>query len=136
MKRNHPRFWTLALLGPTALVATGCLAAFIVGAGLGVAGMKYVSGEGKTAFSAGVEDTRKATVWALEDLSLPVVDRGHDAFSARIASVTASGRDIKIELERQSSKVTMVSIRVGVWGDETITRQIFQHIEDRLKNPK
>jgi len=43
--------------------------------------------------------------------------------------------DFRIEntAAHEGETVTMVSVRVGVFGDENFTRAIFDKIEDRLK---
>ena len=136
MRLNRNRALALALLAPVVVTVSGCILGLVVGAGLGVAGMKYINGEGKASFGASLEQTRIATNQALEDLSWTPVDKGHDALIARIGALTAEGKDIKIEIKGESDKVSMVSIRVGTWGDKTITRMIFTKIEERLKTPR
>ena len=127
---DHRRLRVMAVV---LLVGSAAGCGFLIGAAAAGAAYAYVRGEGKQAFPVPLQTARDAVLGALSDLSLPVLHSDQDATSAKIKSDAGSGRDIVIVLTREGEKVTMISVRVGVFGDANYTRMIFDRIEDRLK---
>ena len=130
MRRMDPK--GLRLLAACAVLAVGGCG-FLVGAAAGGAAYAYASGEGKKAFAEPLPKARAAVLGALADLRLPVLHKDITASSAKVKSTTTDGKDIVIDLSREGETVTIISVRVGVFGAPKLTRLIFDKIEDRLK---
>jgi len=120
----------LALLG---VGATGCLLfAADAAAGAGVAGYKYAKGELKSTQSASLDRTWDATLAAAQDLSLPIISQTKEASHDHLVCKTASDKSVDIDLKKLSDTSTEVSIRVGTFGDEAMSRTIMDAIRKRL----
>src|SRR5579864_2226656 len=130
-----------------ALVAfsqAGCLfmatTAVVGGGAAGVAGVAYVKGKLVQSFDAPMDKAQAATRAALYDLgySQGSVRPGNN--HVEIDSNTSLGEAILIDLdlEKQQAPVdppkVRISIRVGTFGDATLSHRIFEQIEKRLNS--
>jgi hypothetical protein len=122
------------LLAVCPLVLTGCLAAAAVGgaAAAGAGTVAYIKGELKATEEASMDKTWKATVGAVDELNFLVINKIKDAVSAELEAKTADNKTVKIELKRVTENLTDISIRIGTFGDETLSRYILSKIEARL----
>jgi hypothetical protein len=113
---------------------SGC-ALFVVGAaaGAGAAGYAYVDGEIKITESASLDRTWNATLAAMKDLEFPVTSQAKDALEANLTARNASNTSISINLKNLSSTSTEIRIRVGTFGDESMSRLILNKINSRLQ---
>jgi hypothetical protein len=117
------------------LTQTGCLVV-AAGAAAGAAATGYVYYKGRACrdFPASLADAHAATRAALLDLQFPVVTEESKNDSSYIASRTADGSTIRIWLELEPSRVpadgtlTRVSVRVGAFGDESVSRRILDQV--------
>lgn len=122
--------WTAAVT-LIAISATGCVA-LAVGAAGGAAGAVYAKGRLTDHIDATVERTHTAVVQTLEDNGLPLLKDEADVASAEVNSKYADGKDIWIDLEAQTSSVTKITIRVGVFGDKQRSLDLLEDIKRRL----
>ncbi|MEQ9619161.1 MAG: DUF3568 family protein [Deltaproteobacteria bacterium] len=122
------------LLAASPFILTGCLAAAAVGgaAAAGAGTVAYIKGELKATEEASLEKTWEATVGAVDELEFLVINKIKDAVSAELEAKTADNKTVKIELKRVSDNLTDISIRVGTFGDESLSRFILSKIEARL----
>jgi hypothetical protein len=122
------------LLAVCPLVLTGCLAAAAVGgaAAAGAGTVAYIKGELKATEEATLDKTWEATVGAADELNFLVINKLKDAVSAELEAKTADNKTVKIELKRVTENLTDISIRIGTFGDETLSRYILSKIEARL----
>ena len=81
---------------------------------------------------ASVPQVRKATLAALEDLSLPIHQNKGDKLSAQIESETADGKAIWVKVNFVTESLSELIIRVGLRGDEQRSREILQAIKRHL----
>lgn len=122
------------MLAAAPLVLTGCLAAAAVG-GAAVAGagtVAYIKGELKATEEASMKKAWSATVGAVEELDFLVVNKVNDAVSGEIEAKTADSKTVKITLKRIADNLTEITIRIGTFGDESLSRYILSKIEARL----
>jgi len=111
----------------------GCLLlAAGAGAGAGVATVAYVKGELKTTYAASLNRTWEATLSALKDLRINVYSSKKDATEGSIEATKADGTKVKITLEPAGPDTTSVKIRVGIFGDEEVSRVINREIASKL----
>ena len=132
MKRQ--KLILLLLIAASPLILTGCLAAAAVG-GAAVAGagtVAYIKGELKATEEATMEQAWKATEGAVEELQFLVINKIHDAVSGELEAKTADNKTIKITLKRIGNNLTEITIRVGTFGDRTLSRYILSKIEGAL----
>lgn len=125
----------LLLLAACPFILTGCLAAAAVGgaAAAGAGTVAYIKGELKATEEASLNKTWGATVAAIDELQFLVVNKIKDDVSAELESKTADNKTVKIQLKRVTDNLTDISIRVGTFGDESLSRYILSKIEAKLK---
>lgn len=122
------------LLAVAMLAAGGGCVLFVAGAaaGAGAAGYAYIEGVLKSTEQAPLDRAWTATLGAMKDLEFPVTKQSKDALTGHITARNASDKKIDIDLKKVSDKATEISIRVGTFGDENLSRVILDKIKKRL----
>jgi hypothetical protein len=123
---------TLALPGcaaPPMIVASAGLTAFQEGS------TAFIRGEIESADAIPLSAFYQASLEALNDLDFRITRSALGARSARIKALETGGRTIHVDLEKKSPLVTKVNIRVGVFGDQAVSRLIQQSISKHLPDP-
>ena len=126
----------LLMIGVTAVLlaaGSGC-ALFVVGgvAAAGVGGYVYIKGEVKSTEGASLDRAWPATLAAMKDLGYPIAKQGKDALAGELTAHNASGKEVYIYLKKVSDTATEISIRVGTFGDENLSRTILMKIKSHL----
>lgn len=116
----------LALSGCAYLVAAGA------GAAVGVGTYSYIKGELKVEYPFDYERVWSATVGALEDSRVAIAEKARDAFGGHIKGKRANGEQVTVTVERKAPGVTVVGIRVGIFGDKDVSLMIKEAIDRRL----
>jgi len=124
----------ISLLIICPLFTTGCLTAAVVGTAAvgGGATVAYLKGELKAKEEASMDRTWAATVKAVDEMQFLVINKLKDAVSAEYELRTADGKKIHIELDRITENLTEIKIRVGTFGDESLSRYILTKIQSHL----
>ena len=135
MKRANTLPATLVALALVALLP-GCGAPIVIAsAGLGAlqtGTTAFIRGELESADNYPLEIMHQAARRAINDLQMPIVSERIGRDSGSIIARETEGRAVKIFLERKSPIVTKLNIRVGVWGDQAVSRLVQQSILERL----
>lgn len=120
----------VVVLGATVMLNAGCL---LVAAGAAGAGtVAYVRGELTASLGNDLGAVEKATGRAIEQLKFAKVSETADALSARFVVRTAQDKKIEVVLTKIGEALTKVEIRVGVFGDETVSMTILDKIKANL----
>ena len=124
--------WLLVVLLAGVLAFNGGCALFLVGgaAAAGAGTVAYVSGELKETENVAYETAYNAALAAMSDLQYTVVDKSRHLLTIKIVARTIGDKRIQVMLDKQSASVTDIRIRVGTFGDESLSRQIL----DKLKS--
>jgi len=109
---------------------SGCFL-LLVGAG-GAAGVGYVMGDLEATVQHDLKDVYQASLRALGQLELPILSKTKTVLNAEIRSINALDKKVKIILKRTETDNTQISIRIGTFGDETHSRQIYNKIVANL----
>ena len=112
------------------LQASGCL--LLLGVGAGAGGTAYVMGKLEAEIDVSVPKLQKATVVGLRALSMPVIKERGDKLTAEVESKTADDATVKISLSSLTPSRSTISIRVGLIGNETRSRQILDAIRKHI----
>jgi hypothetical protein len=127
--------WILPILC-VAMASAGC-ALFVAGAGVaaGVGGAEYVQGELKQAYAAPMEKAWNASLATVDELKMKTTEKWIDNQDQNrgIKGKTHEKEDFQIALEAMSKDVTMVKVRIGVFGDEAYSKRIQEVIAKNLK---
>jgi hypothetical protein len=135
---NYQRVACLILAG-LALANSGCLAlvAGSAAAAGGAAGYAYYKGKVGRVYAANFDDVWAATHTSLTELGMSVQSENRTKTGGSMESRTTS-ESVQITLETQESKipaegpVTLVSIRVGTFGDERVSYSLLDQIGRHL----
>jgi len=119
----------VGLTGVT-VVQSGCL---IVAAGAVAAGtVVYIRGELRASLANPYDDVVAASSRAVEKLQFRKISQEGDALKTVLVARTGTDKKIEITVKRVTDAVTKVEIRVGVFGDEALSRAIFDKIKQSL----
>jgi hypothetical protein len=120
---------------------SGCLflAASAAAGGAATAGYVYVKGQVGYTFTATFDDTWNATLKALSELNMPIVEQDRNKNeSGSILTRTKDDTPVRIEFEAEHDKeptegpATGVYVRAGLTGDHAISDQILAQINAHL----
>jgi len=134
MKSWANGIWMILIL--SAVVASAGCALFVAGAGVavGVGGAEYYRGELKQAYAAPMEKAWNASLTTVDELKMKTTEKSIDNLDQNrvIKGSTKEGKDFQIALEALSKDVTMVKVRIGVFGDEVVSKKIQEGIAKDL----
>jgi hypothetical protein len=132
MTSNSLTFWARLLLMPYLLFQlSGCGVLILGGAAAGTVG--YVSGDLKATLEGRFEKVVEATDRAISDNSITQKSKDETQHSVVYELRTLQDDKVALTITRASTDLTNVIIRVGVFGDEPLSRHILTEIENRLK---
>jgi uncharacterized protein DUF3568 len=114
-----------------AFFCSGCFW-MAVGAAGGAAGTVYVMGKLKDEMNSDVSTVHKATVAALAELELKVLEDKSDKVTAHVESEFSDSEHVWIDMESLTGSRTSLTIRVGVMGNEVRARKIHDAIKRHL----
>jgi hypothetical protein len=133
-RSTAPRWLPVATALAVLVTTAGCAAVLIGGAVL-AGSAAFVRGDLEAGLEAPLPEVWAATQRAIdEDLELTVQDRRSDALYAKLVAFTAKDQRVWIDLERLDEQLTIVRIRVDVFGNEALSRLILDKIQARLRS--
>ena len=123
----------VVLMAAALAFGSGC-ALFLVGgaAAAGAGTVAYVDGELKETEDVAYDTAYDATLAAMSDLQYAVVDKSKGGLTTKILARTSGDKKIQVTLNKQSASVTEIRIRVGTFGDESLSRQILDKIKSHF----
>ncbi|MBI2487730.1 MAG: DUF3568 family protein [Deltaproteobacteria bacterium] len=130
---RHKNWLLITMLGIISLLNSGC-AAVLLGGGAAAAGagtILYIKGELQSTEGVSLDTAWMATQTAIKDMEFITGTTEKDAFSAKLIAYTSDNRKIQINLKRKTDKLTEIAIRVGTFGDESLSLLILENIKER-----
>lgn len=118
------------LLGISAAGLTGCVA--VVAAGAAGTGVAWYSGRLEANLDQNIEAVFAASQKALNQLEFANISNKKTSVDAQLVSRTALDKKVEITLQKVTDRSTKVMIRVGVFGDETLSMSILDKIKAAL----
>ncbi len=123
------------LIGGLLLQTAGCAFLLIGGAAAGAAaGVMYHEGELRADLDANPPDVIKATERAFRDLIWTKESAQSSATDGIATARTATGRDVRVTVQRQTETASRIGIRVGTFGDENLSRLLYDKIKFFLEH--
>jgi hypothetical protein len=112
------------------MTMSGCL---VVVAGAAGGTVAYVKGALTANLPNPIVDVQKATKKALtKDLNFVLINSSEDAVTAVYHARNAKDEKIEIRLDLVTDTTTKIDIRIGTFGNETLSQLILQKIQKRL----
>ncbi len=111
----------------------GCAVLLVGGGAVAGAGMvAYTRGELTAAEEADLDRVWAAAQGAMDDLDFVIESRLTTAGSAKLIARGAGSQRVTVTVERRVGSLTDITVRVGYFGDEPLSRLILQKIRRRL----
>ena len=130
MRTTQRLLGALTLGAALATGLSGCVA--VVAAGAATTGVLYVRGELRSTVDAGVPAVIASAERAVKDMGLSLVSATSDEAEGEVVARTAQDRRVLIRARSESENVTRYTIRVGTFGDESLSRMIDDKIRAGL----
>lgn len=109
--------------------SAGCAGAILAtGAAAGAGAYAYTNGELRVVEQVQLDHAWASTQQAAQSLELTPVSESKDGLTARMHAKGSDGKDIYINLRSENEGATQIRIRVGVLGDERLSRRILVEI--------
>lgn len=118
------------LLAAMLLCSAGC-GAIIVGGAAAAGTYVYLDGQAKNTYSASLQRSYDASLAACRELSIPVTSESRGGSSATIKG-KLSGDTVVIAMELVGDDRTEITVRVGLFGNESASRRIHATISRHL----
>ncbi len=132
-KAKFQRLIIIVMITIFPLMQIGCwFAAVGVGAAAGAGTIAYLKGELKALEDANIDRVWRATEGAVNELNFIVTNKVKDAVSAKLDALTADNKNVHITLKRKTDSLTEITIRIGTFGNEELSRLILEKIQKRL----
>ncbi len=126
--------WILALTATGLLITqTGCAVLLVgaaVGAGAGV--VAYTKGDLETLEAVSYEAAWTAVEDTVKEMGFTVTKRDKKPQEGKVIAKSHYG-EVTFTIESRGEKITQINIRVGTFGDEAASRNIFEKLKPKLK---
>jgi len=94
---------------------------------------KYSLGTLKSVEPASIDKVYDATLRAMEDLKLAVLQKNADSMSGEVVVRDVADKKIVISLAATTDGKTSLAIKVGMLGDESKSRLIYEQIKKKIQ---
>lgn len=119
----------LVLVGSSLIVLPGCI---VAAAGAGAGAVAYVRGELDANLNNDYNKVVDSTRRSIKDLEFALVSENKDALKAVFVARTALDKKVEITIENSGKRLTHIKIRVGLFGDESLSVSILDKIKAGL----
>lgn len=116
------------LISGVMLQMAGCVA-LLLGGAAAATGLMYHEGELRADIDAPPPTVIKATERAFRDLIWTKESATSSATDGLAAARTATGKEVKVTVELKSENTSSIGIRVGTFGDENLSRLLYDKIQ-------
>lgn len=124
------RSLVLSLVLAGTQVASGCVAAAAGAAG--AAGYAWYRGSFEGTLDGTTKQCAAAAKEALEDLDMKLIKVEVTEIDGRVTARSALDKEVVITIERYNPELSTVGIRIGTFGDEALSQNIFEKMKNNL----
>ncbi|UJS18033.1 MAG: DUF3568 domain-containing protein [Candidatus Jettenia sp.] len=128
---NQKNLLLIILLGIIVSSSSGCVA-LLVGGGAGAGTIAYLKGDLRSLEEASLERVWEAAQKAIQELEFVVTSKQKDIFSAKFTAHGAQDKKVTVDLKKISDNLTEIKIRVGIFGDESLSRLLLERVRKHL----
>jgi len=118
-----------ALLAPLSAVSSFVVVAVAAGA----AGVAYINGDLEATVEASPPKVVEASEAALKGMEIDVTSSEKSGIDGRVVGRSALNKKVEITVKRESDTTSKLSIRIDTFGDEALSRQIYDKIRAELR---
>ena len=127
---TSPKIWLISVALGLAAAMSGCVA--VVAGAAGAGAVAWVRGELQATVDASFETTARAAKHAIEQLKFARVSENEDALMSTIVARTSDDKKVEIKVSKVADHAAKVQIRVGTFGDESVSLAILDKIKANL----
>ncbi len=114
-----------------AVMLSGCIIAAV---GAGAAGtVAYVKGDLEVIEAKKLEVVHEATVKALKELELSIIQDTKDKMAATVIARDSQDKKVTVKLTAVTDESTEISIRFGTFGNEAKSTMVYNKIKENLE---
>lgn len=130
-KRARRGLVSLAILALLVAPLGGCGALLLIG-GAGTSAVSFATGELRSSEPTPLVELDAACAIAVEQLGYEEITATRDEDSVRWQARTAGGDPVDIRLKADGDDETILRIRIGIFGNETVSRLVREQIQQAL----
>lgn len=124
----------LALVLPLVLLgsqlASGCVA--VAAGAAGAAGYAWYRGEFEGSLDGSPKQCAAAAKEALEDLDMKMIKVDATEIDGKVTARSALDKEVVVTIKRKTEQTSTVAIRIGTFGDEVLSQNIFEKMKRNL----
>lgn len=124
----------LASLTLSLMLLTGCLAA--AAAGAAGAGVAYAKGDTAGLVKAEPAEVMDAARAAFGEVGVFVTGTSVEPRKSQLRGRTAADQSVRVTVTTQEGGLNELSVRVGTFGDEALSAELYRRIVNRLGGPE
>lgn len=128
MKTNTFRLTALLLLAPMLVATSGCVAARNAATDT----VSWIRGALEVTVDAPIDRVGKAATATVREMKFALISSKVDVISGEVVALTAQDTKIEILMKKVGENTTHVSIRVGAFGDQAVSQQIYDELKKNL----
>lgn len=133
IRRGVSRAFAALALAAAVTLSPGCfLVAVGAAAGAGAGAVAYIKGELEATLAHDYEAVFNASSNAVGQMHFVLITQSKDGAAGQVTARTAEDSKVTIGIERVDANLTKVHIRVGTFGNETLSRSILDQIKRNL----
>jgi hypothetical protein len=121
------------LLASLVALGSGCAVLVVGGVAAGAGTVVWIKGEVRDSEAVSFDKAWDAAQAGLKDMECAITGKQQGVAEASLTARGAGDKKIQVTLKKVSGTVTEFRIRVGTFGDETLSRQILEKIKNHLK---
>ena len=121
----------LLIASSSAMLLPGCGAVIVGGAAAGT--VAYFQGDLNAVLKGPVSQALRAVDRAIQQTGVEQLSRSEDNLGGHFILLTAQGEKVEITLKKAGKTTTDIIIRVGFFGDESLSHQILEEIQAQMK---
>lgn len=127
--RLMARMVWLVLLGLIPATQSGCI---LAAAGAAAGGVLYYKGDLEATVDGPPDKVIAAAEAVMKEMQYPVISKYGSALNGQLVARTGGDKKIVIEAESLGTSSSKVNIRIGTFGDESLSRHILDKIKAQL----
>lgn len=120
------RLLVVLLLGISLAGLSGCI---VAAAGAGAGAVAYVRGELEANLNTDYNKVVDSARNTIKDLEFAKVSENKDALKCVLVARTAMDKKVEVTITNSGKKLTNIKIRVGLFGDESLSLSILEKIK-------
>lgn len=118
-----------ALVGSSLIVLSGCI---VAAAGAGAGAVAYVRGDLAADLTSDYSRVVESARSSIKELEFSLISENKDALKAVLVARTGQDKKVEITISNTGKRLTNIKIRVGLFGDESLSMAILDKIKAGL----